>query len=153
MSAGHRSPYRSPLASRVTLNLTTTMKRHIIGAIGALFLAACASAPYMVSTEGALERTAIRVVERHDLYVSLDDSLDDAAEAEALADSAALTALVQLPQVSGSILLEALDPVAERHDAYVLVWESDVLFQDTYLEDTARLRSLLAEAASHEPKR
>lgn len=127
------------------------MKQLFLSAMCALSLAACVSAPYMVETEGAFQRTTARVIERHDAYVQADESLDDAAEAAALAESAELSVLVQLPSVSGSILADALEPVADRHDAYVNAQETDVLVRDIYLEDTKRLLSLLAEAASHEP--
>lgn len=116
-----------------------------------LALVACASAPYMVETKGAFQRTTARVIERHDAYVQADESLDNAAEAEALIESAELSALVQIPSVSASILADAFEPVASRHDAYVNALELDVFVRDVYLEDSERLRSLLAEAASHEP--
>lgn len=126
------------------------MKR-LLMTLAPLALVACMSAPYMVETEGAFQRTMARVIERHDAYVKADKSLDDAAEAEALFESAELSALVQLPSVSASILADAFEPVASRHDAYVNALELDILVRDVYLEDSERLRSLLAEAASHEP--
>ena len=115
-----------------------------------LLLAACAGAPYMVETEGALQRTVERVVTRHDGYVSRDDLGVDGLS-DALGESWDLLSLSRQPEVSGSRLAAKLAPVAERHDAYVSAdADLDPLERDIYLQDTASLRSILATAEGYE---
>lgn len=129
------------------------MKRLLTVLAPVALLVACNSTPYMLQTEGALRNTAERVVKRHDAYVQADLSLDAEGVALRLSESAELKALANLPQVAGSILEEALEPVAARHDSYVKAQEQDLLVRDIYLEDTARLRSIAGVAASAEPGR
>jgi hypothetical protein len=114
----------------------------------ALPLVGCVG-PSMIPVDGAVERTIVRVLDRHDSYVQLDPQ----AAPGALAESALVRGYLDLPEVSGAVLKPALAPVLDRHDAYVRPDASlDELARSVYLGDSERLRSLL-EAASPEPSR
>ncbi len=111
-------------------------------------LAGCMG-PSMIPVDGAVERTIVRVLDRHDYYVQLDPQ----AAPEALAESSLVRGMLDLPEVSGAVLKPALAPVLDRHDAYVGADAAlDELARPIYLGDSERLRSLL-EAASPEPSR
>jgi len=107
-------------------------------------LFSCASTrPDALSTDGALGRQVQRVVDRHDGYVLDDGSLEPAQSDAALAESAALEAIVGLPEVLRASLRSALAPVAARHDSYVRADEGlDELERETYLASTDGLRRL-----------
>lgn len=120
------------------------MKNILLSLALAFSLGSCVStAPDTLATDGPLGRQVHRVVERHDNYV-LADSLISQPQADAfLARSAALEALVGLPEVSRAALKDALLPVADVHDAYVRADAGlDALEQETYLASTEGLRRL-----------
>lgn len=123
--------------------------RTLTVALGALTLTACAALqPVMIETDGAVGRTVERVLDRHDAYVAADESLEDSTAA--LAESALVRGLLELPEVAPSSLDGALSPVMVRHDVYVSDDASlDELEREVYLADTQRLRDLL-EAAQAE---
>lgn len=110
----------------------------------ALSLGSCVSAPPdLLSTDGALGRQVQRIVSRHDDYVLGDEALDGAAADAALAQSAALEALIGLPDVARVSLGSALAPVAARHDAYVSADPSlDDLEREQFLATSSGLRRL-----------
>lgn len=123
------------------------MKRLLCGLT--LALVACASTPEMIPTEGPVSSLVERVVERHDSYVEADGSLSPEAKGAALAESAGASALMALPEISGSMLSKSMEPVMQRHDAYVSADASlDDLERGIYLESTERLRSLIASVPS-----
>lgn len=106
----------------------------------------CATGPSMVPTDGAVERTIVRVLDRHDRYVEADPQ----AAPSALAESALVRGMLDLPEVSGAVLKPALMPVLDRHDGYVVLDPAlSELERPLFLGDSERLRSLL-EAASPE---
>lgn len=87
------------------------------------------------------------LVARHDAYVTADPALDQATRDIDLAESAALTAVLALPEVDGPTFSVRLTPVAARHDAYV---ESDgtlsSLERRVYLRTTSELRAVVLAA-------
>jgi hypothetical protein len=112
----------------------------------ALLLGSCLTAPEAITleTDGALRRQVERLVDRHDGYVLSDLEISLEVQRAALGESAALEALVALPQVSRGALGVALQPVADRHDAYVRAdtrLDAD-LEAATYLATSAQLRRL-----------
>lgn len=118
-------------------------------------LASCASlgeilapAPVTIETSGTLGRTAQRILDRHDAYVLHDAELSLSETELAQQESYAASALIEhgTPQYPLAVL-EAMEPVADRHDAYVQALEADPLIRDIFLGDTASLLSLLRAAA------
>jgi len=109
-----------------------------------LSFGSCVSTPPdMLATDGALGRQVQRVIARHDDYVLADGALDLRVADEALAQSAALEALVGLPAIARSSLGAALAPVAGRHDAYVRADpQLDELERETFLASTDGLLRL-----------
>lgn len=113
-----------------------------------LCLTSCVSSgsPDLLKTEGALGRQIQRVVDRHDDYVLADEDIGDILFAEATSQSAELEVLAHLPTVSRSALRGALQPVAERHDAYVRQDPVlDELERETYLATTEVLMRLATQ--------
>lgn len=119
----------------------------LLAALALVLVSSCsalASAPDVLPTEGALRRAIARVVTRHDGYVMGDLALSPEAAQAAMGESAALSTLSVLPEVSIPALRGALAPVADRHDSYVHAdFTLDGAEVDIYLATTERLRSLV----------
>lgn len=108
-----------------------------------LAVTGCALLSSQIQTD-QVEDTVGFVVERHDAYVISDESLADATEAQYLAESAALLALITAQdEVLEEVFVPVLTPVADRHDAYVTGDGSlSDLERRTYLRSTSELRGL-----------
>jgi len=124
--------------------------------IAASLLTSCAAlsavfapADMIPAGEGsALLESASLVVQRHDAYVLADTTLTTDDQFIAIAQSDHVLELARgLPEVQVDALCTSLRPVLVRHDAYVSRDASiDQLERDIYLETSARLEALLAQA-------
>lgn len=114
----------------------------IYTSLAALVLVACVSTR-MVTVEGPLERQFDRVIERHDFYAEME------GDSSALLESEELQLLLDLVEVDSGLLLDASEPVLDRHDDYV---RGDAALDQElelplYLKGSAAVRSLLETAS------
>lgn len=122
-----------------------------------VLLAGCmAPGPVELETFGATGRQVTRVLERHDAYVHAEllqlNRFSQAQTMEpqpdhlmrALTESDQVRGLMDAPTVLAPVLASVLEPVMDRHDAYVQADATlDDLERPSYLGTTAGLRRLL----------
>lgn len=119
------------------------MKKMLLGL--ALVVASCGA----LGTSTGYKRSNVAdaaaiVVERHDGYVNADASLSDPQRASYLAESAKVTALIQVDPVPRLAFDAALPPVLDRVDAYISADTSlSAPQQVTRLRTSALLRKLI----------
>lgn len=118
------------------------MKRLMI--LPLLFLVVACISPGVIPVSGAFERTAVRVLDRLDAYVSADEALSDEDMTDALGESALARGLLREDEVPADDLADAFGTMLDRHDAYIAADESlDDLEKSVYTNDAGRLRSLI----------
>lgn len=120
------------------------MKYHhfLMIAVAAL-LAACTSISPLIQASSIQDSVGI-VAQRHDSYVQDDDSLSDEERQEDLEQSSELMVLVfSRDQIGKEELASKFDPVANRHDIYVVGDAAlSELQRRVYLRSTQELRRL-----------
>lgn len=124
--------------------MNTLLKNVHLAALAIVF-AACASLTSYQPSD-AFVRTVDRVLDRHDLYVATDPSLDEEEAAMFLGESDVIRALldgVDL-ELDRELLLSELSPILARHDAFVRGDDGlDDVERGIFLESSARIRSIL----------
>ena len=123
------------------MNLLKTINLAVVTAL----FAACVSLTSYEPSD-AFIRTVDRVLDRHDLYVQTDPSLDEEEAELFLFDSEIVRAMldgVDL-ELDRALLLSELSPILARHDAFVLGDDGlDDVEKGIFLESSARIRSIL----------
>jgi hypothetical protein len=119
------------------------MKTALLLASAAL-LPSCLTIPSTIPLQDPVVRTVERVIARHDIYVMTDMTLPQATIDAYLAESGAVSALLDLDEVSARLLEASIEGVLERHDAYVTLDVTlDDLAREVYLADSVRIQGLL----------
>ena len=119
-------------------------------------IAACMALPGSVPVaEGPVARTIERVLSRTEAYMAMEEPpmpIPEDAQGPVSAAIVVARTMLSLPEVSGDTLMVTMSAIMNLHDE--MVWMDttlDPLERDIYLEDTARLASLFASVAIHQP--